>query len=119
MKRSQCKRVLEQHYKVPFRSSLTIDFYNKDLMIGLQYNSIHHYKYSPKSHKTYKKFVETRREDVQRKYMCKEMEVKLICIPYNTACVPGTLRRILKIPNDCCCCDCLNIKRLTNEDHPE
>ena len=38
MKRSQCKRVLEQHYKVPFKRSLDLDFYNKDLMVG--YNTI-------------------------------------------------------------------------------
>ena len=78
MKRSQCKRVLEQHYKVPFKRSLDLDFYNKDLMVGLQYNSIHHYKYSSNFHKTYRKFVETKEKDIRRKQMCKEMGIELI-----------------------------------------
>ena len=117
MKRQQCKRVLEQHYKVSFRrssiNSLSIDFYNSSLMIGLQDNSVHHY--IPKFHKSYSKFVKTQREDVQRKQMCKEAGIRLICIPYNTPRVPGRLSRILKNPNKCSCEDCLNIKRV-NED---
>ena len=115
MKRNLCKRVLEQHYKVPFKRSLgsfAIDFYNKDLMVGLQYNSIHHYKYSSKFHKTYRKFVETKEKDIQRSQMCKEMGIRLICIPYNSSCVVGMIRRILKTPNDRPCCDCSNMARL-------
>ena len=117
MNRDQCRQILEQHYKAPFNRStvnkFSIDFYNKDLMIGLQYNSVHHYKYSPKFHKIYRKFKETQRKDTQRKEMCKEAGITLISIPYNTPCIPGTLRKILKISNDCCCYDCLNIRRLS------
>ena len=95
-----CKIVLEKHYEATFKRStvnnFTIDFYNKDLMVGLQYNSIHHYKYSSKFHKVYRKFKETQKKDAQRKQMCKEMGIRLICIPYNTACVVGTLRRRLR-----------------------
>ena len=116
MKRTQCRRVLEQHYKAPFRKTsinkFSIDFYNKDLKVGLMFNSIHHYKYSPKFHKVYRKFKETQREDIQRKEMCKEAGIRLISVPYNSSCVVGMLSRRLKIPNDCPCCDCLIIARL-------
>ena len=111
-----CRIVLERHYKETFKRSavnnFTIDFYNKDQMVGLQYNSVHHYKYSSKFHKTYRKFKETQKKDIQRKQMCKEMGIRLICIPYNSSCVVGMLRRRLKIPNDCPCYDCLNMTRL-------
>ena len=117
MKRRECKRVLEQHYKVPFRRSainnLSIDFYNSSLMVGLQYNSIHHYKYSPKFHKTYKSFKDIQTKDAFRKQMCIEAGIRLICIPCNSACVSGQLSRILKFPNNCRCYDCLNIARLS------
>ena len=114
MNRNLCRIVLERHYGAAFKRStvnnFTIDFYN--LMVGLQYNSIHHYKYSSKFHKTYRKFVETKEKDIQRSQMCKEMGIRLICIPYNSSCVVGMIRRILKTPNDRPCCDCSNMARL-------
>ena len=123
MKRNLCRIVLEKHYEATFKRSTvnnsTIDFYNKDLMVGLQYNSIHHYKYSSKFHKTYRKFKETQKRDIQREQMCKEMGIRLICIPYNSSCVVGMLRRRLKTPNDCRCCDCLNIARLNRPGRAE
>ena len=120
MKRNQCKQVLESIYKVPFRRSsinvLSIDFYNSSLMIGLQYNSVHHYKYSPKFHKkSYTKFKKIQLEDILRKQMCKEAGIKLISIPYNTSCVPGRLNRILKNLDECLCGDCSYTRRLLNK----
>ena len=116
MNRNLCKIVLEKHYEVPFRRTMvngfTIDFYNKDLMVGLMYNSVYHYKYSSKFHKIYRKFKETQNRDILRKKMCEGMGIKLISIPYNVECVIGMVRRRLKAPNDCCCTDCNIMRKL-------
>ena len=110
MNRNLCKKVLEEHFKVSFRRTMVngyvIDFYNKDLMIGLMYNSIHHYKYSPKFHKTYSKFVASRNRDKLLRKACRMMDITLITIPYDIMCVLGTIRRKLGIPNDCRCLSC-------------
>ena len=46
MNRKLCKWALEDHFKVPFKKSsingLSIDFYNRELMIGVVYYSVHH-----------------------------------------------------------------------------
>ena len=120
MKRRQCKQVLERTFKVPFRRSsinnLSIDFYNSSLMIGLQYNSKHHYEYSPKFHKkSYTKFRDIQREDLLRKQMCKEAGIKLISIPYNTPCIPGRIGRILGSPLLCLCGDCTYTRMVVDE----
>ena len=61
---------------------------------------------------------QTQKKDIQRKHMCKEMGIRLICIPYNSSCVVGMLRRRLKTPNDCPCYDCLNMARLSGASRP-
>ena len=111
MNRNLCRKVLEEHFKEPFRRTMVngyaIDFYNKDLMIGLMYNSIHHYKYSPKFHKVYSKFVASQNRDKLRRKTCNMMGIKLITIPYNTECVEGTIKERLEISNDCQCLGCM------------
>ena len=110
-KRNLCKKVLEEHFKVPFKRTMVngyvIDLYNKDLMIGLMYNSIHHYKYSSKVHKEYSKFLTLQCRDKLRKKACNLMGIELHIIPYDIECVVGMMRRRLVIPNDCCCRECL------------
>ena len=123
MNRNLCRIVLEKHHEAPFKRTMvngfTIDFYNKDLKVGLMFNSIHHYKYSSKFHKIYRKFLETQKKDIQRKRMCEGMGIKLISVPYKVECVVGMLRRRLKTPNDCRCTDCLTPAEIkqTNEDY--
>ena len=117
MNRNLCKIVLEQHYKVPFKKTMvngfSIDFYNKELMVGLMLYSVHHYKYSSKFHKVYRKFVETKNRDILRRKTCDMMGIKLIVIPYNVECVIGMLRRRLKVTNDCRCTECMFMRRLS------
>ena len=116
MNRNLCKKVLEEHFKVPFRRTMVngyvIDFYNKDLMIGLMYNSIHHYNYSPKFHKIHSKFIASQNRDILRREACLMMGIKLITIPYDVVCVVGTIKRRLMISNDCRCRDCLYMTHL-------
>ena len=110
-RRSLCKGVLEEHFKVPFKRTMVngyvIDFYNKDLMIGLMYNSIRHYKYSPKFHKEYRKFATLQCRDKLRERACRTMGIVLYTITYDVECVVGMMKRKLDIPNDCCCRECL------------
>ena len=109
--RSLCKKFLEDHFKVPFKKTMTngyvIDLYNKDLMVGVMCNSIHHYKYSPRFHKTYSKFMTLKCKDKLRERDCSIMGIELYTLSYDIECVTGMMRRRLSIPNDCCCRECL------------
>ena len=113
--RKICQWTLEDHFKVPFKKSsingLSIDFYNRELMIGVVYYSVHHLKYSSKVHKIHRKFRETQERDQRRKEAAKKAGITLITIPYNTMCVAGSIRRKLKIPNDCRCFRCFGCYR--------
>ena len=110
MNRGLCRKVLEQHYKVPFNKAMVlgfrIDFYNKDLMVGLMFNSFHHYKYSSKFHKTYKKFKETQTRDILRRKMCSEVGIELISIPYSVSYIVGVMRMSLGVLYSCNCTEC-------------
>ena len=109
--RRLCKKVLEEHFKIPFKRTTingsVIDFFNKDLKIGLVYNSIHHYIYSQKFHKTYCKFIADKGRDEIRWETCRDAGIKLVTIPNSIECFPGRIRRSLAIPNDCRCLSCL------------
>ena len=109
MGKKECKQVLEDIYKVPFRKSsinnFSIDFYNSSLTIGIQYNGRHHYEYVPRLHKkSYKNFREMQRRDILRKQMCKEAGIKLISIPYNTSCISKYIR--LRLGKELSFCGC-------------
>ena len=114
--RKICGKVLEAHFKVPFKRTTinghVIDFYNKDLMIGLVYNSIHRYKFSSKFHKTRCHFLVYKNEYELRREACREAGIKLITATYNTSCFPGLIRRSLAIPNSCKCPRCLAVQSI-------
>ena len=111
MCRKLCKEVLEEHFKVPFKRTMIdgfiIDYYNKDLKIGIVYNSIHCYLYSPKFHKTYRKFTADMNRSKARWETCRLAGIKLATIPYHVKCITGRVRNSFEIPNDCQCHDCL------------
>ena len=108
--RKICQWTLEDHFKVPFKKStingLCIDFYNKELMVGVVYYSIHHFKYSSKVHKIYRTFRETKEKDQERREAAKKAGITLVTIPYNIPCIRGLIRKRLDIPNDCKCYIC-------------
>ena len=109
-KRNLCQKIIEDHFEVPFKRAMLgyykIEFYNWRLRIAVVYNSIHHYKYSPKFHKTYSKFEATCCRDRQLEKFCRANDITLITIPYDAWCVLGLIRRKLGIPNDCRCLSC-------------
>ena len=108
--RKICQRVLESVFKVPLKKTTinghTLDFYNKDLKIGLAYNSIHRYKFSSKFHKTWRHFLFYKNEPELRTEACREAGIKLIVIPFNTGCILRVVSRVLEIPNTCKCERC-------------
>lgn len=92
----ECRRVLENIYKRPFnkirpgflrnyiteRSNLEIDCYNDDLKLGVEYNGIQHYQYTPYFHTTKDAFYNQKYRDDMKKRLCKEQGVVLIEVPY-------------------------------------
>ena len=114
--RKICRRVLEDHFDVPFKSKTiighVIDFYNEDLRIGLVYNSIHRYKFNSKFHKTRCHFLAYKNECELRSKACCDVRIKLIVVSFNTKCFPGLIRRRLGIPNSCRCTRCLFLDNL-------
>ena len=114
MTRKLCKKVLEEYFKVPFKrttiNGFIIDFYNKDLKIGLVYNSVHHYLYSLKVHKTYCKFISDRGRAEVRWGTCCEAGIKLITIPHYVECIAGEMMKELEIVNECECSSCFSYK---------
>ena len=116
--RKICGKTLESMFKVPFKKTKigdhTLDFYNKDLKIGLMHSSIHRFKFSCKFHKTYRHFLFYINEPNICREACLEMGIKFIIVPYFSRCVYGRINRQLRVPNTCDCLDCNPTIRKTN-----
>ena len=108
--RKICGKTLESMFKVPFKKTkigdYTLDFYNKNLKIGLVYSSIHRFKFSYKFHKTYRRFTFYENEPILCREACSQLGIKLIIVPYFTRCVYGRINRQLKVTNTCDCLKC-------------
>jgi hypothetical protein len=93
----ECRRVVEEYTGRPFpktrpdflRNEITggvhnleLDCFNRDLMIGVEYNGEQHYKYIPYFHKSKDAFYNIKYRDDLKKRLCLENGVKLIIVPY-------------------------------------
>lgn len=92
----ECKNVLEEIFNKSFIKTrpnflkneitggynLEIDCYNDELKIGLEYNGIQHYKYTPYFHKNKEAFYNQKYRDELKRRMCKENGIYLIEVPY-------------------------------------
>jgi hypothetical protein len=92
----ECRRVLENKYGKPFVKvrpdilsnpitggvNLEIDCYNDDLKIGVEYNGVQHYKYTPYFHKNKEAFQNQQYRDYMKKDMCQKNGILLIDVPY-------------------------------------
>lgn len=92
----ECRTVLEELFKKPFKKSrpnflknpvsgnynLELDCYNSELQIAVEYNGIQHYKYVPYFHKNKEAFMNQKYRDDMKKRICKEYNIKLINVPY-------------------------------------
>ena len=65
-------------------SNLEIDSYCEELKIGFEYQGAQHEKFIPYFHNNnIENFYDQQKRDIWKKEKCKEMDIKLICIPSN------------------------------------
>jgi len=93
---TECRRVVENMFNKPFKkirpnilsnpitgnNNLEIDCYNDDLKIGIEYNGIQHYKYSPFFHKNKEAFYNQKYRDYMKRDLCEKNGILLIEVPY-------------------------------------
>ena len=86
------------------KRNLEIDLYNDSLKLGIEYNGIQHYEFTPRFHKGYGDFRRQQERDALKKRLCKENGVTLIVVSYNKSCIPSyiglRLRRYLSQINE-------------------
>jgi hypothetical protein len=93
----ECKRVLEDIFKVPFNKArpkflsnpvtggnynLELDCFNEELRLAVEYNGCQHYKYTPFFHRNEDAFMNQKYRDEMKRTKCKENNVILIEVPY-------------------------------------
>jgi hypothetical protein len=91
----ECRRVLENIFKRPFKkarpiylkneitnNSLELDCYNKELSLAVEYNGEQHYKYNKFFHSSKEAFKNQQYRDYMKRELCKKFNIKLIEVPY-------------------------------------
>lgn len=91
----ECRRVMEKLFRRPFPSKrplflmnavtgkpLEIDCCNEDLMLGVEYNGVQHYKYVPGMHRNHDAFRTQQYRDEMKERLCKDNQFELIIVPY-------------------------------------
>jgi hypothetical protein len=97
---TETRRVLEKIFKKPFpkirpnwlrndvtsnigySNNLEIDAYNDELKLGVEYQGVQHYKFSPYFHKTKDAFHNQKYRDELKRRMCADNKVKLLEVSY-------------------------------------
>lgn len=92
---SECRRVLEKIYSLPFPKvrptfmnndvtfhNLEFDCFNEELKIACEYQGEGHFKYIPAWHKTHDGFRNQQYRDYMKKQKCRENNITLIEVPY-------------------------------------
>lgn len=62
---------------------MEIDMYNDELKLGIEYNGVQHYKFTPMFHKTEEDFNKRVKDDKIKVKLCKEHDINLISVPYH------------------------------------
>lgn len=91
---TRCRIIMENIFKAPFVSirpdflkypktgkNLELDVFNQDLMIALEYDGVHHRKYTEFFHKSEQDFIEQQERDRYKEERCKELGITLIRVP--------------------------------------
>ena len=91
---TRCRVIMENIFKVPFVSvrpdflkypktgkNLELDVFNQDLMLALEYDGVHHRKYTEFFHKSEQDFIEQQERDKYKEEKCKELGITLIRVP--------------------------------------
>lgn len=63
-------------------SYLEIDCYNDELKLGVEYQGIQHYKYTPFFHKSVEAFRNQMYRDELKRIYCRDANIRLIHVPY-------------------------------------
>jgi hypothetical protein len=66
-------------------ANLELDIYNEDLKVAIEFNGEQHYKYIPFFHKNYEHFLTQKYRDEIKKMLCKENNIHLIEIRFDTS----------------------------------
>jgi hypothetical protein len=91
---TRCRIIMENLFKASFISvrpdflkydktgkNLELDVFNSDLMIALEYDGIHHRKFTEFFHKSEQDFIEQQERDKFKEEKCKELGIVLIRVP--------------------------------------
>ena len=91
---TRCRIIMENLFRAPFVSvrpdflkydktgkNLELDMFNSDLMIALEYDGIHHRKFTEFFHKTEQDFYDQQDRDQYKEEKCKELGITLIRVP--------------------------------------
>jgi hypothetical protein len=91
---TRCRIIMENLFKAPFVSvrpdflkydktgkNLELDMFNSDLMIALEYDGIHHRKFTEFFHKSEQDFIDQQERDKFKEEKCKELGIVLIRVP--------------------------------------
>jgi len=91
---TRCRIIMENLFKAPFVSvrpdflkydktgkNLELDMFNSDLMIALEYDGVHHRKFTEFFHKSEQDFIGQQERDKYKEEKCKELGITLIRVP--------------------------------------
>jgi hypothetical protein len=91
---TRCRIIMENLFKAPFISirpnflkydktgkNLELDVYNAELMIALEYDGVHHRKFTEFFHKSEQDFIDQQDRDKFKEDKCKELGITLIRVP--------------------------------------
>lgn len=94
---AECRRVLQLLFQKPFNKArpnflnnpvtgglhnLEIDCFEESMKLGVEYNGIQHYKFSPYFHKNKEAFLNQKYRDNMKASLCKDNGVTLVTVPY-------------------------------------
>ena len=65
--------------------NLELDIYNEELKVAIEFNGEQHYKYIPFFHRNYEHFMNQKYRDEIKKMLCKENNIHLIEVRFDTA----------------------------------
>lgn len=91
---TRCRIIMEELFKAPFKmvrpdflkydktgKNLELDMYNEDLKLALEYDGVHHRKFTEFFHKTEQDFTEQKERDEYKENKCRELGITLIRVP--------------------------------------
>jgi len=91
------RQILETYFRKPFDKArpdflrnpvtgnnfnLELDCFNPELRLGVEYNGIQHYKYTPFFHRNKEAFLNQKYRDDMKRRMCRDYRITLIEVPY-------------------------------------